>query len=257
MTTAVTDPETVAGTQSGASGRRRLDSLPSRARTTGNQAAARSRMVRRLRIGLPIVGLVLVAAFFFNSQSKQADPAFLDDFKDVQATAEELRMASPTFSGVDNKGQPFEITAVAAIQNPKVKDIVQLEQPRAVQGEVNETNTVTARTGVYKSDVKILELADDVTLEHEVGADTYIFRSPSATVSIDDKIVTSDAGIGGEGPDGQALQADRMKAYNGEGRVVLEGNVRMRIYPKNADKPAKASDTQTPPLKDVDIVKPQ
>lgn len=246
MATAVTDQDAIA-TRRGTVSRRALDNLPKHARTTGDQAAARSRLVRRLRIVLPVVGLVLIAAFFFNTRSDQTDAAFLEDFKNLTATAEEYRMASPRFSGVDNKGSPFEITADAAVQNPGVQDIIQLEKPKAVQGEAGETNVVTAHSGVYRSDTKILELNEDVTLEHDVGADTYIFRSPSAVVSIDDEIVTSNAGIGGEGPAGETLSADRMKAYNSEGRVVLEGNVRMRLYPKSKDRAGETAGDETPP----------
>lgn len=256
MSTVVTDQD-AAPPRGRTGGRRALDSLPRQARTTGNQAAARSRLVRRLRIALPVLALVLVAAFFFNTRSQQSDDAFLDDFKTITATAEELRMASPRFSGIDNRGRPFEITANAAIQNPGVKDVVQLEQPKAVQGEADETNTVTAHSGVYRSEEKILELKDEVTLRHDVGADTYVFRSPAAIVSIDEEIVTSDSGIGGEGPNGQALQADRMKAYNAEGRVVLEGNVRMRLYPKSSNQQKTTTqDDETPQLKDVDVSNP-
>ena len=61
-----------------------LESLNFRARTTGQDAAARSRFVRRLRIALPILALVLVASSFFliNTQSNTVDEAFLEDFKD-------------------------------------------------------------------------------------------------------------------------------------------------------------------------------
>jgi lipopolysaccharide export system protein LptC len=237
--------------------RRRMESLPTRARTTGDQAAARSRLVRRLRIALPIVALVLIAAFFFNTRSNQADEAFLDDFKDISASAEELRMASPRFTGIDDKGKPFEITADSALQNTSVKDVVSLDRPRAVQGETGESTVVTADKGVYRSNVNILELNDDVTLQHDVGVDAYLFRSPSATVSIKDEIVTSDSGVGGEGSDGSTLTADHMKAYNAEGRVVFEGNVRMRILPKNATPADQQNPAPQPDLKDVEIGTPQ
>jgi len=206
-----------------------------------------------LRIALPVFALVLVAAFLFNTRSNEVDPAFLDDFKDIEASAEELSMANPRFAGIDNKGKPFEITALTARQNTNVKDVVALDRPRAVQGEgqgENEGSTiVSADKGVYRSDVNILELNDDVTLQHEVGADTYVFRSPAATVSIKEEIVTSDSGVGGAGPEGRELTAERMKAYNADGRVVFEGNVHMRIYPKNT--------AETPALKDVEIETPQ
>ncbi|MCK5749785.1 MAG: LPS export ABC transporter periplasmic protein LptC, partial [Oricola sp.] len=176
----------------------------------------------------------------------KSDDAFLKDFEEMTATAEELRMANPRFAGVDNSGKPFEITANAAIQNTSVKDLVTLERPRAVQGHEQETTVVTADKGVYRSDANILALEDDVTLEHELGRDTYVFHSPSATVEIKDEIVTSNAGVGGEGSDGSTLQADRMKAYNSEGRVVFEGNVRMRIYPKKTEPADEEADDAAP-----------
>ena len=253
MTTVTTDQEQTSATPPRASARRRLDSLPSRARTTSDQAASRSRMVRRLRIALPALALVFVAAFLFNTSSNQTDDAFLGDFENIEASAEELSMANPRFAGVDNKGKPFEITASTARQNTKVKDVVALDRPRAVQGqkegEDKGSTIVSADNGVYRSDTNILELTDDVTLEHQVAGDTYVFRSPAATVAIKDEVVTSDAGVGGSGPKGRELNAERMKAYNGDGRVVFEGNVHMRIYPKSTE-PA-------PELKDVEIETPE
>ncbi|GJL91082.1 LPS export ABC transporter periplasmic protein LptC [Hyphococcus sp.] len=253
MTTVITDKEQPPAAATRATGRRRLDSLPSRARTTGDEAAARSRLVRRLRIALPAFALVLVAAFLFNTRSNEADSALLEDFKNFDASPEELSMASPRFAGIDNKGKPFEITANTARQNTNLKDVVALDKPRAVQGEkqgeTKGSTIVSADNGVYRSDTNILELTEEVTLQHEVSGDTYIFRSPAATVSIKDEVVTSDAGVGGTGPDGRELNAERMKAYNGDGRVVFEGNVHMRIYPKTA--------AQKPALKDVEIETPQ
>jgi len=227
-------------------GRRALDSLPSRARTTSAAAAARSRTIRRLRIALPVVAALLIAAFVFNTQSNGVDEAFLEDFEDLTAATEELRMANPRFAGIDDEGKPFEIQAEWAIQAPGEKEVIGLERPRAVQGEEGDKTIVTADTGVYQSETNILELEDNVTLEHAIGRDVYVFRSPAATVSIDDEVVTSTAGVGGEGPDGGALKADRMKAYNAEGRVVFEGNVSMRFYPGKKGEPAAGAENPAP-----------
>lgn len=238
-------------------GRRVLDSLPSQARTTSAAAAARSRMIRRLRIALPIVAVVLIAAFIFNTRSNGVDEAFLEDFEDLTAATEELRMANPRFAGIDDEGKPFEVQAEWAIQSPGEKEVISLEKPRAVQGEGGDLTVVTAETGVYQSEENILELEDNVTLEHVIGKDVYVFRSPAATVSIADEVITSTAGVGGESVDGGALKADRMQAYNAEGRVVFEGNVSMRIYPKSKnDEPAENAD-DAPSLKDVEIDTPQ
>lgn len=225
------DPEPQRGVS--VRGDKALDTIEFGSRTTGEQAAARSRLVRRLRIALPILAVVLLMAFIFNTQSNSVDQAFLDDFKTIAESTDELRMANPRFAGVDEKGKPFEITAEAASQDPNAKDIIQLERPRALQGGDDEASLVTAANGVYRSDENILFLNQDVTFEHELGAATYVLKSPEATVSIKDQIVTSDAGVGAEGPDGAALRADRMSAYRADGRVVFEGNVSMRLYPKS------------------------
>jgi len=233
-------------------GRRALESLDLRTRTTGEQAMARSRLIRRLRLALPLLGLILVGVFFYNTRSHTPDDAFLDDFKDVTATADELRMANPRFAGVDDKGRPFEITAASAMQMDQERNFVELDQPRAVQGDGDAVSVVTAKKGLYQSEANILELTDEVTFSHDIGADTYVLRAPTATVSIKDEIVTSDAGVEGAGNDGSALTAERMKAYNAEGRVVFEGNVRMRIYPKSKNKTGNETDAQAPELRGDD-----
>lgn len=214
-------------------GRRVLESLPSAARTTGEEAAARSQMVRRLRIALPILALVLVGTFLVNTSSNEADQSFLDDFKEITATTEDLRMANPSFGGIDNSGRPFDITANAAIRSPNEDTRVELENPRAVQGTGDEESVVTAAKGVYDETENILTLTDDVTLKHVFGRDVYILRSPEAVVSIKDEVVETVSGVGGESSDGGALQAETMRAYKDTNRVVFEGNVRMRIYPKS------------------------
>ncbi len=222
-------------------GRRALDSLPTRSRTTGDEALARSRLIKRLRIILPGFGLLLVVVFLLNTGSNKPDDAFLDDFKDISASADELRMANPRFAGVDDKGKPFEITARSAMQTSADRNFVELELPRAVQGDGDASTVVTADKGLYQSEANLLELTDNVTLAHDIGADTYVLRTPDATVFIKDEIVTSNNGVNGEGNDGSELSADRMKSYNSEGRVVFEGNVRMRIYPKSSQEKESAS----------------
>ena len=193
----------------------------------------------------------MVAAFVFNTQSNSVDPAFLDDFKNVKDATEELRMANPRFAGIDENGKPFEVTALAAKQAPDARDIVELDRPRAVQGGDDKTSAVTADNGTYRSEDKILELTNDVQLEHKIGAENYVLRLPTATVIMDEETVVGDAGVGGEGSDGAQLSADRMKAYRADGRVVFEGNVSMRIYPKSASfgqpKTDETTDTEPKP----------
>lgn len=208
-------------------------------RLTGAEAARRAAIARRLRIALPVAAFALVAAFFANTRQDRPDEVFLKDFADLGAAPEELRMANPRFAGVDGKGNPYEITAEAALQSPQAQEVVELVRPRAVTSRPDERTVVTAESGVFQSKENILTLKEGVALERAIGGQTYVLRAPVATVDIDGETVVSEGGVEGESEAGR-LRADTMRAYNGERRVVFEGNVSMRIFPgkKSAAEPA-------------------
>lgn len=213
------------------------DSLQIRRRLTGEQAAARSLLVKRLRIILPAIAVVLVLALVLNTRRGADDDAFLEDFA-LEATPEELRMANPRFAGVDDEGHPYDITADEALQAPGAREIVELVNPRAVTTGADAKTEVTANTGIFKTEENVLDLTNGVTLNHSVGDDVYVFTTPAATVLLRDEMVQSTSGIEGESKAG-TLRADTMRAYNNEGRTVFEGNVSMRIYPSKAKIPMK------------------
>lgn len=227
-----TDATTPASPATAASAR--LQSLPSSTRTTGADAVARSNRIKRLRIVLPIVAVMLIVVFAMTTRRENPAEALLQDFEDIATASGELQMANPRFAGVDDDGTPFEITADSATQDPTIRDVIELNNPRAIQGEAESQTFVSAQKGVFRSDDNILDLTDAVTLERDFGAGSYQFTTAAARVSIKDEIVTSDTSIGGLGPDGTAIKADSMRAYNDDGRVILKGNVSMRIYPKGA-----------------------
>ncbi len=213
-----------------------LETLSIKRRTTNEKAVARSRLIRRMRIILPVLAVVLVVALFQNMKSDGPDEAFLDDFT-LDVTPDQYEMANPRFTGVDGSGKPFEIIADAATRTPDEEDALTLSNPKAVTQGADAKTVVVAEEGLFQSEKKILELDKDVTLEHTVGDDFYTLKTDAATVLIDEKIVHTDKGVVGDGPGGDELQADKMTAYQDEDRVVFEGNVRLKVY-QSADKTA-------------------
>jgi lipopolysaccharide export system protein LptC len=237
-----------APTASARTNRGTLEHLTIRRRTTGEAAAARAQAMRRLRIALPVLALILVAAFLLSTGTGGGDDAFLEDFADVRATTQNLSSARPQFSGVDAGGNPYEITADTMSQKAEAKDTVELDRPRAVTTGLDQQSVVSAKTGTFNTEDKRLLLKNGVTFERTLGRDNYVLKTPAATVSIDEQTVVSDGGVDGAGPGGSTLKADRMNADNKSGAVVFEGNVSMRVYPKEiektagADKPAPATE---------------
>ncbi|MCB2112813.1 MAG: LPS export ABC transporter periplasmic protein LptC [Parvularculaceae bacterium] len=227
-----------ADTPSGRKNRGALDNLTIRRRTTGEAATARAHLMRRLRIALPLVALLLVVAFLLNTRTSGVDDAFLEDFADIEATTQNLKSLRPQFSGVDADGNPYEITADSASQKPENREIVDLFQPRAITSGGQKRSVVEAQAGVFNTQDKRLILKDGVTFDHVIGGDNFVLKTPTATVSIDDQTLVSDKGVEGDGPGGSKLRAERMSANNRNGIVVFEGDVSMRLYPKQ---PAGAS----------------
>lgn len=220
-------------------GRVALETLSIKRRTTSAKAAARSKLIRRLRIILPLMAAALVIALFQNMRSDTPDEAFLEDFT-LDVTPEQLEMANPRFTGVDGSGKPFEIVADTAVRAPEEQEALSLSNPKAVTQGDDAKTVVVAREGLFQSEKKILQLDKDVTVEHTIGDGFYTLKTPAATVLIDDKIVQSDKGVVGDGPGGDELQADRMTAYQDEDRVVFEGNVRLKVY-QTADRDGRSA----------------
>ncbi len=211
----------------------RLQNLPSRRRLTGEEAAARSKMVRRLRIALPILALAMIGVFFLNAGQDTAQDVFLDEFQDVSAEADELHVARPRFSGIDASGNPYDITAATAVRLPGEVQLMELVDPQAITTDDGRQSTLTADTGAFNDKEKQLILRENVRFERNIGNETYVLRTAAATFNIDEEQVASDVGVEGDGPDGASLSAERLIADNKSGSVILEGNVRMRFYPKS------------------------
>ncbi|MEM9168834.1 MAG: LPS export ABC transporter periplasmic protein LptC [Pseudomonadota bacterium] len=221
-----------------------LESLTIKKRTTGEKAAARSRMVRRLRIALPALALVLVLAFWRNMSSDGVDDAFLDDFKSLEDVPTTLQMANPQFPGRDAKGRPYLVSADAATRGPEDDAVVVLERPRAVTDAEDERSAVVAARGRYHAETKRLDLDDGVEVRRQIGGEgEYVLNTPAATVLLDENRVETDRGVRGVGPQGNTLIADTMTAYQDDNRVVFEGNVRLTVHDVDA---LPASETDAP-----------
>jgi lipopolysaccharide export system protein LptC len=216
----------------GRTNRGSLDSLTFRQRTTGAEAAARAAFMRRARIALPLVAVALIAVFFLNTRKDGGNDAFLNDFAETQATAEGLKTGRPEFSGVDSSGNPYEITAASAVQRSDGRTIYEFESPRAVSISADGKAIVEARKGVFDAEAKRLDLGDGVVFQQTIGRDNYVLKTPAAIYTTEDQTVVSEAGVDGEASDGSTIKADRMQANNQDRRMVFEGNVSMRIYPR-------------------------
>jgi len=187
-----------------------------------------SRMVRTLKILLPLSAFAILAATMLFVLLYDADDSLTLSFASVEQVDNDLRMVNPRFSGVDNESRPFLVTATSAIQDADDPRTVTLETLQADMA-ISETSWVSlsAATGRLDSEDETLALEGDVSLFTDTG---YEFHTDRALVQLDEQRVISHTEVTGQGPLG-TMRADSFEAEDAGERLLFTGNVRMRIYP--------------------------
>ena len=143
-----------------------------------------------LVLGLAIVFFIvfLVQAGTFSVFRDFPEPQPVQD-----VTQEKVVVSTSSISGFDREKQPYTINSQSAVQDPERANIINL---KSISGKLRKSNgtrySFDAQTGVYDSDSKTLDLAGDV---HIISSGRFVASMPSATVSLQDKKLVSDAQV--------------------------------------------------------------
>jgi len=197
-----------------------------RARSSAMDALRYSRFVFWMRRGLSFAAFAVIFAvlafFFVQRQPRQLAMSY----ERLGHVENDLTMLKPRLTGSDDKGNPFVITAEAAIQdaaNPRrarLRDI-EADVTTGKNGWVN----ARARQGSVDMAAGKLELGGGIDLFSDTG---YELHTQRASLDLGDSIVTGSSRVTGQGPLG-SLAADGFRAARDEGRLVLTGHVQMTI----------------------------
>src|SRR3954466_9337718 len=132
-------------------------------------AARHSRLVRMLRIAVPAVVALAMAAVIaisifnpFRALMKQL-PLDIDN---LVVSGSKITMESPHLSGFSPDRRPYEVWAKTATQDLTDPDRVDLQTLRAkVAMEDQSTVTLDARQGLFDSKQQLLNLHKDIYLQ--------------------------------------------------------------------------------------------
>jgi lipopolysaccharide export system protein LptC len=187
-----------------------------------------SRIVRWLRIILPLAALALLLAVFLLPRELLVGRIGLSGLSFDPGQG--LRLESPRFSGTTPDGQPFAVTADWAL--PDAPDPTRIDLgPLAGEFVVEPGQTVrlTAEAGEYRPKDGLLSLDGGVVV---TTSDGYRMTAARARADIDARTLRVEGPVAGEGALGR-IEADSMRAVqrDGENHVWFEGNVRVRIVP--------------------------
>jgi Uncharacterized protein conserved in bacteria len=204
-----------------------------RQRLKATDALRYSRFVSVMKKVLPIGAAVLMASVVAYSVLPRHNDRMMA-MKQSGNLARDLTMTKSSFTGTDEKGNPFKITAAEVIQDPKAKSMrAELKQIDADMQFGNESwISATAGHGWIDGDSGILKLDGGISVYTDNG---YQLQTKSATAQIKANTLEGSEGVKGQGPTGQ-FSADRFHFDRIKKQLRLSGHVHMTLYPKKANK---------------------
>jgi lipopolysaccharide export system protein LptC len=189
-------------------------------------ARRHSRLVRFLRIGLPIA---IVIAFVSLSLATWLNPlrlltALPVNLNDLVVSGTKITMEQPRVNGFTKDQRAYEFTAKAAAQDLTKPDIVELKNINAkIEMEDKSTMTMTALTGIYDTKKEMLQLEGDILLTSSNGNTGTLSE---ATIDVRKGNVISDKPVELEMLQG-VLNANRLEVVDSGTLIRFHGGVKM------------------------------
>jgi lipopolysaccharide export system protein LptC len=192
-------------------------------------ATRHSRMVRALRVAVPMAVILAMAAIIavsiFNP-FRMLLPKLPLDMGNLVVSGTKVTMESPHVAGYTNDQRPYELWAKTATQDMTDPDHLDLRTLRAkLLMQDQSTVIMDALTGLYDSKEQQLNLHKDIFLQTSTG---YEARLSQAFVDLAKNTVTSEEHVDVKLLNG-TLTSDRLRITGGGELVRFEGNVVMDL----------------------------
>lgn len=198
-------------------------------------AAHHSGHVRLLRrvipIGSAVAVVLLILISFFNPFGALKGISM----GPISMTGTKVTMEQPKLTGFRKDNKPYEVTAVAAAQDVRKPNVVELQQITARLGmDSDNAAHLEAETGIYDMKAEQLKLAGAIKVKTDSG---YHALLSSAQVDFKGGGVVTHEPIKITLTDGSTVDANSMDLSDNGKRIAFEGQVRTVLFMNDADKP--------------------
>ena len=183
------------------------------------------RLVGFAKVALPSAVGVVIAFLAMAPLDNRGDVSFILDKNQVENAPERMRVEQARYTGEDNRGQKFLITANRALQRTSEQPIVDIWGMLAQFGLSQGPVTVAANQGQYNLDEQRVAVHGPVRVN---GPEGESLLTRDVTVDLKQNTMTSDGGVAGRMKLGR-FQAGRLRADLNSGTVVLDGGTRLKI----------------------------
>ena len=190
------------------------------------QARRRSEMVDLLRMAF-VAGAAISAGVIMGPIAATTLTGSGQEIAQLDGD-EVVTMVNARFTGRNNAGEAYVITAQEARRRRADASVINLTNPRLVDDKGTE---VSAPVGVYYQNAEHLDLFQQVKVRDPDG---YEFETSAARVFVQEGRVQGMEPLSGNGPLGD-VRADSYEIEDDGDRVIFRGNVDFIIYPEGRD----------------------
>src|SRR4051794_30816025 len=183
------------------------------------------KIVRLTKIALPSAVGVFIAVLALAPLDKKGDVSFILDKKKVQSAPERMRVEAARYTGTDDRGQQFLMTANQAIQRSSDNPLVDI---RGMFARLNQTKgpvLIAANQGRYNIDTQQVAIDGPVKV---AGTDGFRLNTSNVHVDLKQRQLASQGPAEGAMRLGQ-FRANHISADLNEHKVVLDGGARLKI----------------------------
>lgn len=187
--------------------------------------SSHDRLVRLLRLILPLLIGVIGAILLFSPFTQRSEISFLLAKDKVEVAKERMRVMRAEYRGQDNKGQPFSLLAGSAVQKSSAEPVVRMQNLSGAIYLPEGPATIAALAGAYDMDSEEVRVPGLLEFRTAEG-----WRIDANNVAIDmkDHRLTGQNGVKGSLNIGN-FSANQLAADLDERIVRLSGNARLRI----------------------------
>jgi len=178
---------------------------------------------------LPVAAVALLSSIALWPEFEREAAAGRAAYRRLVTSLEGGRMVDAHYSGVDEKGRPYTLTASTAVQ--VTPERVNLDNPKGdVLTDTKSWLMLTATNGVYIQHAGLLDLSGDVTLYRDDGI---TLRSATASVDLKTGAALGSDTVSAEGPFGTLdatgyalVDKGAVIQFTGPARLVLNSRSR-------------------------------
>lgn len=177
----------------------------------------RSRFIRTLRKLLPAL---MIGAVVFNFGWITVT-SIIGSLNVYGASATEIRMTNPRFSGLGSDGNPYTVSGLEAVRKTRDAQVVTLKSPTLDFRDSQQRVThISAANGVYDIDRKTFRLIGHVVMAS--GSSNMTLRTEEAVVNMNDSSLSGDKHVVGDGSMGH-IEGESFVIAKSGADVVFRG----------------------------------